>query len=85
MPTKAEFQALIDAGAVNDQLALHQKLFGAHKVVQTASALQAAAPAGGTGATAGAYDTAPNRDSLIALVNQMRTALINAGYIKGSA
>lgn len=51
----------------------------------TAGAEQAAAPAGGTGATAGAYDTAENRDAMIATVNAMRTALINAGIIKGSA
>ena len=85
MPTQAEFQALQDAGAVNDNLGYAQKLVAAHKVLQTASALQAAAPAGGTGAAAGGYDTAPNRDSLIALVNQIRTAVINAGWMKGSA
>ena len=51
----------------------------------TADAAQAAAPAGGTGATAGAYDTAQHRDEMIALVNAMRTALINAGIMKGSA
>jgi hypothetical protein len=39
----------------------------------TASA--AAAPAGGTGATAGAYDTAQNRDLMIAQVNNLRTRL----------
>lgn len=33
----------------------------------------AAAPAGGTGATAGAYDTAAHRDELIALANNLRT------------
>ena len=50
-----------------------------------AAAAQAAAPAGGTGATAGAYDTAAHRDALIDLVNAMRTALVNVGIIKGSA
>lgn len=35
-----------------------------------------AAPAGGTGATAGAYDTAVNRDAHIALSNAMRACLI---------
>jgi hypothetical protein len=54
-------------------------------LVWTAAAAQAAAPAGGTGATAGAYDTAVNRDAMIALVNAMRTALINAGIMKGAA
>jgi hypothetical protein len=50
-----------------------------------AAAAQAAAPAGGTGATAGAYDTSANRDAMIALVNAMRTVLISAGLMKGSA
>ena len=50
-----------------------------------ASAAQAAAPAGGTGATAGAYDTAAHRDALIALVNAMRDVLIEHGLMKGSA
>lgn len=36
----------------------------------------AAAPAGGTGATAGAYDTAANRDAAIALVNNLRTRVL---------
>lgn len=39
-----------------------------------------AAPAGGTGATAGAYDTAANRDLMIALLNDIRT-LINDAVI----
>lgn len=37
-----------------------------------------AAPAGGTGATAGAYDTAANRDLMIAAVNAMRTLINDA-------
>ena len=32
-----------------------------------------AAPAGGTGATAGAYDNATNRDAAIATINALRT------------
>lgn len=59
--------------------------YGATPVARPASADQAAAPAGGTGATAGAYDTAANRDKLIALVNEMRSCLVNAGLMKGSA
>jgi hypothetical protein len=35
-----------------------------------------APPAGGTGATAGAYDTAANRDLMIASVTTLRTNLI---------
>lgn len=38
-----------------------------------------AAPAGGTGATAGAYDTAANRNAMITLVNNMRQAGIDLG------
>ena len=59
--------------------------YGATPVTQRAGAAQAAAPAGGTGATAGAYDTAAHRDALIALVNEMRTVLVNLGLMKGSA
>ena len=59
--------------------------YGVTPVVQRASANQAAAPAGGTGATEGAYDTAAHRDALIALVNEMRTVLVNLGLMKGSA
>ena len=54
--------------------------FGANgKAPQTAYTVSAAAPAGGTGATAGAYDTAAHRDALIQLVNDMRAALIACG------
>lgn len=49
---------------------------------QTPAAFLAAAPAGGVGAAAGAYDTAANRDLMIALVNAMRTVLVNAGMMK---
>lgn len=37
------------------------------------AALPAAAPAGGTGAAAGAWDTAANRDAAIATINGLRT------------
>lgn len=40
-----------------------------------------AAPAGGVGTAAGGYDTAVNRDALITLVNNIRTALIRAGLM----
>lgn len=39
----------------------------------TLTQTQLAAPAGGTGATAGAYDSAANRDLMIASVNAART------------
>lgn len=56
--------------------------FGANGATpQTAFASGGAAPAGGTGATAGAYDTAAHRDALITLVNNMRTALVNMGIM----
>ena len=51
----------------------------------SAASAQAAAPAGGTGATAGAYDTANNRNACIALVNAMRDTLIAHGLMKGAA
>lgn len=51
--------------------------FGATPVAQqtAATAQVAAAPAGGTGATAGAYDTAANRDTAIAAINNNRTRI----------
>lgn len=49
---------------------------------QPPATFNAAAPAGGVGAAAGAYDTAVNRDAMITLVNAMRTVLINAGLMK---
>ena len=45
-------------------------------VADVAAADPAAAPAGGTGATAGAYDTAANRDLMITAVNANRTLTI---------
>jgi hypothetical protein len=63
----------------NDNL-LVDGTFGCNAATaQAAYIVGAAAPAGGTGATAGAYDTAAHRDSMITLVNNMRTALINNG------
>lgn len=41
-----------------------------------AAPVPAAAPAGGTGATAGAYDTAANRDAAITTINDLRTHAI---------
>ena len=58
---------------------------GATPTVQRSGSAQAAAPAGGTGATEGAYDTANNRDAMIALVNEMRAVLVEKGLMKGSA
>lgn len=60
-------------------------LYGVTPVIQALGADQAECPAGGTGAAAGGWDTADHRDEAIALINEMRTALINFGIIKGSA
>lgn len=45
-------------------------------VAACVAAIPAAAPAGGTGAAAGGYDTAANRDLMIATVNGLRTDMI---------
>ena len=54
----------------------------------TLAMTQLAAPAGGTGADAGCYDTAENRDLFIASLNALRTdiaairtVLVNLGII----
>lgn len=67
--------------SITEKISFH----GVTPIAQPASADQAAAPAGGTGATAGAYDTAAHRNTMITLVNEMRDVLINAGLMKGSA
>jgi phage-related minor tail protein len=41
----------------------------------TAAAVTGTTPAGGTGATAGAYDTAQHRDDLIATVAELKVAV----------
>lgn len=42
--------------------------------VAAVATVAGATPAGGTGATAGAYDTAVNRDALIATVAEMKAS-----------
>jgi hypothetical protein len=74
-----------DSHQIGNSTSAKVGFYGTAPVAQPASALQAAAPAGGTGATAGAYDTAAHRDDLINLVNQMRLCLVNNGLMKGSA
>ena len=49
--------------------------------IKTPSAAITDAPAGGTGATAGAYDTAAHRDELIAAVNAIIAALEAHGIV----
>ena len=55
----------------------HRKLAAGQQDLQAPSltAAAAAAPAGGTGATAGAYSTAENRDLAIATINNLRTRM----------
>ena len=53
--------------------------FDAAPAAQVADVL--AAPAGGTGATAGAYDSAANRNLMIATVNGMRDCLRTFGLM----
>ena len=48
---------------------------------QAAYASGGAAPAGGTGTAAGGWDTAAHRDAAITLLNNIRTALVNAGIM----
>ena len=75
-----------DDGTVLGQSATDKiGFYNATPIVQRSGAVQAAAPAGGTGATAGAYDTAAHRDALIDLVNEMRLVLVNSGLMKGAA
>lgn len=70
--------------------------WNATPIIQPASASQAAvgttAPAGGTGTAAGGWDTSAHRDTAITtinacvtLVNQIRSDLVSAGILKGSA
>lgn len=49
-------------------------VFGALPVAAVAD-IAGTTPAGGTGATAGAYDTAAHRDALIATVAEIKTQL----------
>lgn len=44
-------------------------------IAAPATVLAANAPAGGTGAAAGAWDTAPDRDTAIALINNLKAAV----------
>ena len=44
-------------------------------------AVVAAIPAGGTGAAAGGWDTAPNRDTAITAMNAVLAALRTGGFI----
>lgn len=64
------------AGAVMDGAA-----FDTNKIAWAGAAQIANAPAGGTGAAAGCYDTAGNRDTFISRINTILTALRDAGLI----
>jgi hypothetical protein len=57
-------------------------LFGCNAATpQGAAPSGGAAPAGGTGTAVGGYDTAANRNALIALVNNIRGALVSNGIM----
>lgn len=58
-----------NAGSVPTKIGNEVSTVGKPKLTATA----AAAPAGGTGAAAGGWDTAPNRDAAIATINNLRT------------
>ena len=53
--------------------------YGVAPVVQQAAIT--AAPAGGTGATEGAYDTSTNRNTMISTVNSIITTLETFGLV----
>lgn len=61
----------ISEGAADEARLLAMWTTGA-TVASAAVALPAAAPAGGTGAAAGGWDTALNRDAAIATINGLR-------------
>ncbi len=79
--SKADDDGTIFGQSTTDKIGF----YGRTAIVQRSGAAQAAAPPGGTGAAAGGYDTAANRDAMIALVNEMRLVLVNLGLMKGSA
>ena len=59
--------------AYTQTYATADKTHAALTATSIAAVIPAAAPAGGTGATAGAYDTAANRNSMITTLNDLRT------------
>jgi len=73
----------IDGSIIGQSAAERVGFYGTTPIVQPSGAAQAGASAGGTGAAAGAYDTAAHRDAAIALLNEIRTVLVNLGLMKG--
>ncbi len=59
--------------AYTQTYATADKTHAAFTATSIAAAVPAAAPAGGTGAAAGGWDTAGNRDSAITTINDLRT------------
>ena len=59
--------------------------FHGFAATQPASADQAALATGGTGATAGAFPNAAERDAAVLLINEIRSVLVSHGIFKGSA
>lgn len=74
-----------DGVVIADSPEIKVGFHGVAPISMRANAAQVAAPPGGTGAAAGAYDTAANRDIMINLINEMRQVLILNGLMKGSA
>lgn len=64
---------LVTGAAVASVAAANSAAAAAATTTKIAAAIPAAAPAGGTGAAAGAWDTAANRDAAITTINDLRT------------
>lgn len=66
----------------SDKIAFH----GATPVAQRSGSAQAAvATTGATNTTPYGFTTAAQADAIVTLVNEIRTVLVNAGLMKGSA
>lgn len=64
---------LTDAGG--NSVLTGQQATEAAPAALTAAAVAGLVPAGGTGAAAGGWDTAPNRDTAIATIGEMKTQI----------
>lgn len=71
---EARLSAMLVTGAAVATVAAANAAAGAAATATAiAAAIPAAAPAGGTGAAAGGWDTAANRDAAIATINGLQT------------
>lgn len=78
---KAQVEAVLRKAFPGKQAAalansISEGALAAQGVATAVAAVPAAAPAGGTGAAAGGWDTAGNRDLAIAAINGLRTDVI---------